>query len=507
MFDGRNVTSFLRKYESMCDNYQIQEPLRLKKVSEYCEDNIAREIETFTTWEEQDWKKLKKEMLHEWRREDTEQMMHTRAFLEEYVSKPRSKEGLKRYCRQYDRISKVLVRKNELDVYSQGRLFVIGLPAEVRYEVLSEQEVCSPTGWVNYLEALKAAKAIVETEEKLEHFVVQPERQTSISNLAERLNEAKPAPSSTEKKDRWQEDMVELITKTMGALTSPIAAAATEMQTAVANMSPKQMPVDRPMLRPRRPFCCFFCEEEGHLKSRCPRLRRLINAGSVHLDEDLRICLGPPRPRAMPIQRVPGMTLLQAVERQVKMKEAPISASVGFRMIRADLEEDSDVEVARPAQGVKTCRQQVQLEEETRRRHTVASEGQTRGQHVPLKQTQQRQVASGRQTRQQQAASEPETRRRQEVALEDIERQKVVFEGQTCRQQVQQGQTWRPRVALEDMERYESVDMEDWWRIERKRTKKKQPEFTVPRRRCTAKSRIGLSGLGGLGVGHDVRQV
>jgi hypothetical protein len=48
-FNGRNVTSFLKKYESMCDNYQIQEHLRLKKVSEYCEDNIAWEIEGFAT--------------------------------------------------------------------------------------------------------------------------------------------------------------------------------------------------------------------------------------------------------------------------------------------------------------------------------------------------------------------------------------------------------------------------------------------------------------------------
>jgi hypothetical protein len=61
------------------------------------------------------------------------------------------------------------------------------------------------------------------------------------------------------------------------------------------------------------------------------------------------MCLGRPRPRAMPIQRVPGMTLVQTVQRQVKMKEAPVTASVGFRMIRADLEEDSDVEVARAA--------------------------------------------------------------------------------------------------------------------------------------------------------------
>jgi hypothetical protein len=55
--------------------------------------------------------------------------------------------------------------KNELDAYSQGRLFVAGLPAEVKYEVLLKHEVCSPTGSVNHLKAFQATKAFVETEQ------------------------------------------------------------------------------------------------------------------------------------------------------------------------------------------------------------------------------------------------------------------------------------------------------------------------------------------------------
>jgi hypothetical protein len=57
-------------------------------------------------------------MMHEWRKEDIEQIMYTRAFLEEYVSKSRGKDGLKHYYRQYDRIAKVLVVRHKLDSYS-----------------------------------------------------------------------------------------------------------------------------------------------------------------------------------------------------------------------------------------------------------------------------------------------------------------------------------------------------------------------------------------------------
>jgi len=162
----------------MCDNYQIQAAVRLKSVPEYCEDYIAREIEAFTTWEEndweeKDWEKLKEEMMHEWRKEDAEKIMYTRVFLEEYVSKPSNKDGLKDYYHQYDRISKVLVLRDELDSYSQGRLFVAGFPAEVRYKVLSKQVSShAPKGSVNYHKALKTAKAITETEEMMEHFII-----------------------------------------------------------------------------------------------------------------------------------------------------------------------------------------------------------------------------------------------------------------------------------------------------------------------------------------------
>jgi hypothetical protein len=72
IFNGKNVTSFLKKYELMCDNYQIHTSARLKRVTEYCKDDIAWELEAFDAWIEKDWEKLKNEMLYEWRRQDPE---------------------------------------------------------------------------------------------------------------------------------------------------------------------------------------------------------------------------------------------------------------------------------------------------------------------------------------------------------------------------------------------------------------------------------------------------
>jgi hypothetical protein len=264
------------------------------------------------------------------------------------------------------------------------------------------------------------------------------------------------------------------------------------------------------------------------------------------------------------------------VMRQVKMKEAP--ASVGFSMIRADLEEDSDVEVsesryvdafgaradiqrgkrpvARPAvtdsvkddraratkqtaqkqtEGSKTCRQQVQQAETGRQE--VASDTQTGRQGVASEaqtkqgQTGRQEVASEEKTRRQRVAQE-EQAGRQGVALEasdtQTERQGVALKGsKTGGQQVQleetgpqrvasdtktkQGQTGRQEVAqerqtrrqgqLEDTERSESSDEEDWWRIDRMGRKRSNQSLPY-HAHGTAKSRIGLApkGLSDLNV-------
>ena len=361
-FDGRNATSFLRRFESMCDNYQVQTPARLKRILEYCDDDVAREVECFSAWVSKDWEALKGEMLREWRKEDTEQLMYTRAFLEEYVSKPRSKDSLKHYYRQYDRIAKVLVLKDELDSYSQGRLFINGLPEGIRHKVLSKQELSShaPIGSINYQKALNSVKKIIDKDKMMEQFVLAPERQTDISSLAESLNFVKQPTAesqvrfSTTAEEKNKEDTIKLITKGFNALTLPLTAAINKLEAASATKPPASQQALtglNPALegnRQGRPagssFIYYTCEKPGHTKPYCPDIQRLIREGLIHINGDKRFCLGPAREGAAPIWKVTGMTMLQSIERQLNMRNAPTGA--GFGCIKADVDEDSDEEVA-----------------------------------------------------------------------------------------------------------------------------------------------------------------
>jgi hypothetical protein len=68
-------------------------------------------------------------------------------------------------------------------------------------------------------------------------------------------------------------------------------------------------------------FVCFFCEEKGHKKSRCPHMRRLLNAGEIHLDWKYRICLGPSGNGYRPVWKPQGMSMMQAVFRAADADE------------------------------------------------------------------------------------------------------------------------------------------------------------------------------------------
>ena len=84
----------------------------------------------------------------------------------------------------------------------------------------------------------------------------------------------------------------------------------------------------RPVAAPRpvatlrsETFVCFFCEAKGHKKSRCPHIKRLLNAGEIHLDRKHRICLGPLGNGSRPVWKPQGMSMMQAVFRATDADE------------------------------------------------------------------------------------------------------------------------------------------------------------------------------------------
>jgi len=84
-------------------------------------------------------------------------------------------------------------------------------------------------------------------------------------------------------------------------------------------------PVETPRIeRPRTIFIYFFCEAKGHKKSRCPHMKRLLNAGEIHLDWKRRICLGPSGSGYRPVWKPQGISMMQAVFRAADAEQVKV---------------------------------------------------------------------------------------------------------------------------------------------------------------------------------------
>src|SRR5437764_6774844 len=75
-FNRYNVIIFLEKFESIYDNISLKVGIKVRRVPEYCKDDMAREVRGYDAWKTRNWDGLKTEMLKEWRKEDTEQLMY-----------------------------------------------------------------------------------------------------------------------------------------------------------------------------------------------------------------------------------------------------------------------------------------------------------------------------------------------------------------------------------------------------------------------------------------------
>jgi hypothetical protein len=182
---------------------------------------------------------------------------------------------------------------------------MVGLPEAVRYKVLSKQEKSShaPVGSVNYGMALRVVKAITETEEMMDYFVTQPERQTNISELAETLNENKPLNKDNQARGNGKSDDVDILAERFKAMALPIATAAERFEAAAASMQAvRPVPVNKPQtgldpaLEKKKPRedggHCFCCGETTHYKPNCPYLKMWFLHGDIHYNVENLVCLG-----------------------------------------------------------------------------------------------------------------------------------------------------------------------------------------------------------------------
>jgi hypothetical protein len=69
-FRRTGYTNFLIYYENMCEDYNITEKKQVRRLSRYCAEHINISIKGLKTYEDRNWKRLKKAILKQFREAD-----------------------------------------------------------------------------------------------------------------------------------------------------------------------------------------------------------------------------------------------------------------------------------------------------------------------------------------------------------------------------------------------------------------------------------------------------
>ena len=117
-FDGKNITDFLDRYSQLCSDYRLSESEKIYRLPWYWEYLFGRYIRILI--KDADWTRVRVILRREYKENDLDQLMYSRAFLEALKEKARLEDdNLMHYCQLFALSSRDLVLRKILDWYMQ----------------------------------------------------------------------------------------------------------------------------------------------------------------------------------------------------------------------------------------------------------------------------------------------------------------------------------------------------------------------------------------------------
>ncbi len=157
----------------MSTDYQVGKQENIKRLYWYCELFTGKYIETLISSSGISWAALCKVLRKEYKDQDLNQQVNSRRFLEIYKSNSRSDTAhVLQYCRQLCAISQNLVAKGKLDLFTQSRWFLQGLPSHLLTQMIYRYEL-DPDDDLNmdFDDLLKKAMRLLGAKKKLANLV------------------------------------------------------------------------------------------------------------------------------------------------------------------------------------------------------------------------------------------------------------------------------------------------------------------------------------------------
>ena len=141
-FTSRNVIEFLKRFEKQCDEHDVFETNKFKKLSRYCEKIIKDFVKFMSKWREQRWLSLCEAIQKEYVKDDVNQLINSRQFLKIFKSKTRVKiDDLRVYSRQFRSVAQNLKRIDKIDEYTMTTWYLQNLSKDVKIKVIKKHDI------------------------------------------------------------------------------------------------------------------------------------------------------------------------------------------------------------------------------------------------------------------------------------------------------------------------------------------------------------------------------
>ena len=379
-FDGKNVTKFVMLWEELIDDIEIPPEKGLRRLPRYCSPTIEEYIRAQNEYLDQDWSGLKKKLVHEFEKEDEDQQMSTRAYLE--VLRDQCSDGklaVRAFIRQYGMIAKRIEEKNQLDAFTKNQWLLQGLPESLRRRVMKNQKIqVSTLHKADFDKILNEVDAICKSEEafdELSSSTISTAEKNRMKELAvalqlrneQRTEEEASKPnlksqqareSSDDKKKtsvtilqrpkeepqtKSEPSRVDKLTEAMDRLTISTNAIMENQKMMMAQGLPRAMPrqgnlapqgqyggqYSRQDVRsdmPPRNYnaqtggrSCWFCEGTNHMQNNCFARNNMLQNGQAYLNDRGKLCIGSgENPAADEVRKEEGITLSQSANKRIR---------------------------------------------------------------------------------------------------------------------------------------------------------------------------------------------
>jgi hypothetical protein len=143
MFDGKEVSTFIKNWEMDCEEYGLNAVQMCKKFPRYCTEEIGEAVEKLNEYDEGNWELFKKELKQLFWQADPPK--NSIAALVKLIGDAKSgKMTVDMYVLKYTVMTQELVEKNAMSIFDRNVRLLEGLSEVIQSKVF---EYCSDRKW------------------------------------------------------------------------------------------------------------------------------------------------------------------------------------------------------------------------------------------------------------------------------------------------------------------------------------------------------------------------